>query len=882
VTDDLGGRLTQIATEHLRAFERAHAPGFVLPRVFGGHLVDADTHADLGYTLSLVHAAGVERVGDVPVVEAVRAALMGVDASTNPFSSYRVAEALLGFGPFDDTNPLVAGEDAKGRERLAAACDATSWVPLLDDVLPRNYAVVLARCEHARRRLGVEVDDAMLAELLERARALFHDGEPPGFIDDSHHGEGRFDIYSADIHLFAEPLADHLGERWQAGLRNVLHLVEHVSARNGAAITWGRSTGALSVCMTIELGALAVVNGLVDDPSRWLGLVSNAADHLDAWFADGVITAHQYRSPYGYRGPHRRLQMTFDCLGKLVQAALALGAAPGTAFDDGAPTFPDTDRLLRFRDGSTAAVWAHRSRGLAFALPFVGGVRTDYLPAPVSPGLFEVPVDRDLGTGVPVVWRRGRKYLTAGVPVAVAHDRATLRVEHQGFPAVSPSAFEGVDAPPPLGGGRRATYRVEGRTLVVDEELTFEKLPDAVALQMAEAVDRPLRFDVETEHPHAVDIVDTAGLKEYRSFWGELPRVHQVDLQPASSVSFRWSVTPKLRVASSAYGHHYDDGLYRHLTADVVRSRLRTERLRDPDALARSLQAVDVLHMHWPEWTTGIDVDCARVFIDVLRACDVRIIWTMHNLAPHGASMDEAGTALYQLWAGAADVVMHHSEWGSRLARERYQYRRDAVHRVIPHLHWGELTEATGPLTRQEAERALDLEPCALRFGVVGAPRAEKDAQLVLEAFAATKRDDAQLLVCSLDRERVPDDTRIRALPYEMVPRPLYDQRLRCIDVFVLPFSASGMLTTGTVGDVVAMGAPALVSAWPYLYEALGGAAIPYGTSADDLTDAIEQLDAATVARAATASRTLQAAYAPTRVAAMLLEVLEELGTAKL
>jgi hypothetical protein len=882
VSADLGRRLTGFASNHLGAFERTHAPSFRLPRVYGGHRVDADTHADLAYTLSLVHASGIDRIGDVPVVEAVRTALAGVDVTTNPFSSYRVAETLLRFGPFDDTNPLVAGEGASGRERLAAACDATSWVPLLDATLPRNYAVVLARCEHARRRLGIDVDDELFAALVERARALFHDGGPPGFIDDSHDGEGRFDIYSADAHLFAEPLADHLGDRWRAGLRNVLRLVEHVAARNGAAITWGRSTGALSVCMTIELGALGVASGFVDDPARWLGLVANAADHLDAWFAAGVITAHQYRSPYGYRGPHRRLQMTFDCLGKLAQAALALGRVSDALPDNAAATFPDTDTVLRFREGSAASVWAHRSRHLAFVLPLVGGVRTDYLPAPVSPGLFEVPVDRDLGTGVPVVWRRGRKYLTAGVPAAVVREGEALQVEHDGFLAVSPTALARADAPPPLGGRRRAVYRVEGRTLVVDEELTFEKQPDAVALQVAEAADRPLRFDVETDHPHSVDIVDTAGLKEYRSFWGELPRVHQADLEPAQSVRFRWSVTPKLRVASSAFGHHYDDGLYRHLTGDVARTRLRTERLRDPDGLARSLQAVDVLHMHWPEWTTGIDVECASTFVDVLRACDVRVVWTMHNLAPHGAPSDEAATAIYELWAGTADAVLHHSEWGACTARERYRYRPDALHRVVPHLHWGELMDAAGSSARAEAEQALGLEPCGLRLGLVGAPRGAKDTQLVLDAFAATKRDDVQLLVCSLDRELVPDDARITAVPYEMVPRPLYDQRLRCIDVFVLPFSASGMLTTGTVGDVVAMGAAALVSGWPYLHEALGDAAIPYGTSTDDLTDCIEGLDAATIARAATACRALRAAYAPARVAAQLMEVLEEVGTAKL
>jgi glycosyltransferase involved in cell wall biosynthesis len=290
---------------------------------------------------------------------------------------------------------------------------------------------------------------------------------------------------------------------------------------------------------------------------------------------------------------------------------------------------------------------------------------------------------------------------------------------------------------------------------------------------------------------------------------------------------------------------------------------------------------VDLLHLHWPEWVTGIDVECTRSFVEALRACDVRIVWTMHNLEPHDPTAGEGAAELYRLWAGAADAVLHHSEWGRRVAVERYDYRPDAIHRVVPHLHWGELM-AGDAVDRTSVEQALGLEPCGLRLGVVGAPRREKDVQLVLDAFAACKRDDIQLLICSIDGERVPDDDRITALPYELVGREVYDRRLRCIDVLVLPFASRGMLTTGTVGDVVGLGIPALVSEWPYLLEALGDAAIPYGTTADDLTACIEGLDASVLSRAAQASRALQTAYAPQRVARLLLDVLDEVGTAKL
>ncbi len=66
------------------------------------------------------------------------------------------------------------------------------------------------------------------------------------------------------------------------------------------------------------------------------------------------------------------------------------------------------------------------------------------------------------------------------------------------------------------------------------------------------------------------DTIEVDGLKEWRSFWSTMPTVHQVDLDTgliegaggsdAHRLSLR--VTPALRVASTAFGHHYHDSLY--------------------------------------------------------------------------------------------------------------------------------------------------------------------------------------------------------------------------------------------------------------------------------------------------------------------------------
>jgi hypothetical protein len=63
----------------------------------------------------------------------------------------------------------------------------------------------------------------------------------------------------------------------------------------------------------------------------------------------------------------------------------------------------------------------------------------------------------------------------------------------------------------------------------------------------------------------------------------------------------------------------------------------------------------------------------------------------------------------------------------------------------------------------------LHLDPVpegGFRLGLVGAPRAEKDVQLVLDAFHACGRDDLQLLVTCLSGEEVPEDERITASAY--------------------------------------------------------------------------------------------------------------------
>ena len=848
----LAEELVAHVEEQLTLLVDRHLPGFRVPGAFAGHQVLPDVRADLAFTLGLLARSGVAEVAGVPVVDAVERVLTPIDGpATHSFFSYRVAETVADLGMLDRLPANVA-----------EACDSSSMIPLLlEGELPRNYAAVLARCELGRLRLGLLDDEGPLDDLLRRTGALL----APGYVDDSQSGIGRYDIYTPDLYLFTEPLAERLGATWDRGARLALDLVTRVMAPDGTAVGWGRSTGALAACLTIELGGLA--RRLDEDADRWHARARLGLRGFRRWTTDGLVNAHQHRSTYGYRGPHRRLQMTLDCLGKLAAAALDLADAdppPATGL------FPDRDELVVFDPSRNAAVWTYRSHDLAFVLPLVGATVSDYLPAPHQPGLFEVPVGTDLPTGVPMVFAGGVRHTAGQLPAAVEKRPGGLRLRYDGF--ARSGVFEVDDATTTLPGRRDVTYRVEGRTLHVEEVLRFDEVPQAVTLHVTETTDRPLDVAFEAEGAHATTTVDTAGMKEHRSFWAELPALHQIDLDPARDLRFSWSVTPKLRVLTNARSHHYHRSLYDPLAGRVVEGQLSMRRGTPP------LRRWDLFHLHWPEGMFGTDLAAHRSLIADLDREELRTVWTQHNLVPH--DRDPRHEEVYAAWAATAAGVLHHSAWGMARVRERYEFRPDAVHRVVPHGHFGHRMVAAD---RREVEDELGLTPGRRRLGIIGAPRPEKDVAMAIEAFARAGRGDLELLVLSLDEgDPVPDVPGVVARPYELVPADVYNRRLQAIDVLVLPFRPGDMLTTGTVGDAIGRGIPSIASDWGYLTEALGDAAIVYGQGLEALTACIAGLGDDDLARAEAAARALQPVYDWATVAEQTLALFEAVGTTRL
>jgi hypothetical protein len=835
---DLSRQIADFATARTEALVARFLPGFVIPRFFCGHWrASGSEEANLAFLLGHLHRLSVGKIAGTPVEHALALLLRAIDgAKTDTFYSFFLADALLAYGPFAN-NPLLEDFTEAERENLRRAVDTTQMYDPATQTLrgyPNNYWAVLARCEFLRQQLGLLPDDAILQVAGTRLQALLFEN-PLGFFNDSRDTRGRYDIYTADVHLFCEPLWPAFDPgKIEANLRQHTRLIEKIAMENGASFVFGRSIGALSLCLTMEFLAMSLARGLAADPDRALRLIAHAFTAFTAWFEDDLIAAHRHGNTEGYRGVHRVLQMTLNCLDKLCYVAEKLHETP-TPSPSSAFLFPDIGEWIPF-DAENGGVWMFRNAHLTFQLPLINGGNADYAPFCRSPGLLENPIESPMYCGVPRLAARGEQFTVRDLPTRVEKTAAGLVVTHTDFAIVS-NGGQGA----PVHGQRTATYRVEADTLFIDEHLTFDELPDAISWFIPEST-RPLDIAFTSDSPLHHDTVAVAGMTEWRSAWGPLKTLHQAHLTPAREVRFACAIRPRLRVSvNPGRQHDYTRALLEKMPTRLFAETPQLVGTSLPADVAQLTRGMDILHVGWPEYlfsSTGLEeAEFDRqvlAFVDKLAACDVRIVWTMHNRRPHYWPADR-GRRLYEAWARVADAVIHHSEWGRRVALRELPYRPDALHVVIPHGHFGEQMRSTR--SRAEIEAALGLPPCAMRFGLLGRAQPEKRAELIMRAFTKGARDGQQLVLTAYDDKTPrPTDPRIIFLPRQQwMSREDIAGNTHLCDALVSAHLGDSYFTSGMAADSIGTAIPMLVPRWEYFDETFGDAAFYHDNTEESL-----------------------------------------------
>lgn len=873
--------IIQYTLERTEAIARRFLPDFEVPGYLAGYRTAAFDTVDLLYLLLHLNKVGIHEVCGVQTREIMPRLLRKINgAKTETFYSYRTAEVILHLGGFQ----ALEGFSEADLENLRQAVDTTHiFKPDTRTITvgARNYWFVLARAEYLRQKLGVLPDATILNTCIAQTREMLSEN-PTGFFDDSSEGQGRYDSYSADIYLFLEPLREFFdAELIRRNLRSHVKMLEAIALENGASVAWGRSIGALSLCLTMELAALGLHEDLATDRNRAVALIRNAFEHFKGWFQDDLISAHRGRMTESYRGVHRLLQMSLDSLCKLGKTAEILS---GCNEPDSAPVelFPSTDTLIRFEENRNAGLWMFRNQQISFQLPIVGGANADYAGWFHSPGLFDNPVESAFVCGVPHFANAEGEFICAGLPSILEKrpNGITLRFEQFHRCHSRPPVFENR-------GIREVSFSVIDDTVTATETWSFTEIPQAVGFQIPESK-RPLYLEVESNSPFRRSTVAVEGMAEWRGAWHSLTRLHQIDFTPAEKIEFRWKIRPALKVTVVPASHDYLSALYSAMPDGAVSvRRLESGSASNQMTVEHLAGDSDIFHVGWPEHLFNPggmkleDFD-QRYFqlVEALGQAPVKVIWTMHNRRPHaehwrGSRSDQ----LYRAWASVADAVIHHSRCGMEMMRNELPYKKEAIHVVIPHGHYG--AQMAVSKTRAELEQMLQIPPAKMRLGVLGRAQKEKQVEMIARAFMKAARPDQQLLITAhpIDLD-VSGDPRIILLPRPpWFTRELIAAQVHVCDALVSAHAGETYLTSGTIADAIGAGIPMITNEWEFFREMLGDSAIYHDNTEESLTEVFRRITPEEIARGKTATTSLQPRFDWHTVADQTLTALRQLGT---
>ncbi|MBL8994815.1 MAG: hypothetical protein JNM63_15820, partial [Spirochaetia bacterium] len=385
---------------------------------------------------------------------------------------------------------------------------------------------------------------------------------PEGFWDDHKEFAGRYDIYSADVLLFLQPLWPLIREDASAKqkldvmLQKIVDLGETIALEGGVSWAYGRTINGHSQAMLMELMSMALAEGLSSDESRAFALVREGFKNLSSSFRDGYCDLQRDKAIERYRSAWRIFESTVDILGKFCYTSDQLKAcdeANAAWAKKPKSLFPIQDRWISF-DEKNAGLWTFRNRKMAFQLPVVAiNDPASYLPFPHAPGVFENACDNFLLSGSPRLLLEGRQYTTSGRPAEVVKKKNSLQLRYDAWLACDEVPYSGILIPflpvkksdkAFLRGARDVTFTVVDNRLLVEEKWSFEDLPSAIQLDIAEA-NKKFKIELKCASPFTSNVMPVEGLPDWRSVWGTVKNLHQFSLEPKKEINLGYSIALK-------------------------------------------------------------------------------------------------------------------------------------------------------------------------------------------------------------------------------------------------------------------------------------------------------------------------------------------------
>jgi glycosyltransferase involved in cell wall biosynthesis len=310
----------------------------------------------------------------------------------------------------------------------------------------------------------------------------------------------------------------------------------------------------------------------------------------------------------------------------------------------------------------------------------------------------------------------------------------------------------------------------------------------------------------------------------------------------------------------------------------------RIEDLADLPSPA-SLRARVAVHLHWTNrilaGATSDDDATARIdallgIMDPFLAGGGQLVWTVHNTLPHGDRLASAEGRLQQAIVDRATVVHILAERTPDLVRDWFTIPSDRVLHVPHPSYRGAYPDLVG---RSEARYRMGIDADEVVYAMVGAIRAYKGIDLVLDAFDAVVASDVAASTGRARRLVVAgppgDEPEVAAflerarhhpgvwLAAQRVPDDRISTLLRASDLALFPYRRS--LNSGALMLALTFGLPVIAAETGALAELVTPSVGRLFTPADGmaLVEAIRGADALLVPEARAAAGAQADAHDP-------------------
>lgn len=235
---------------------------------------------------------------------------------------------------------------------------------------------------------------------------------------------------------------------------------------------------------------------------------------------------------------------------------------------------------------------------------------------------------------------------------------------------------------------------------------------------------------------------------------------------------------------------------------------------------------VDIIHLHWPDLAisgSNLPRVIARSLLllsrlGLAKLMGAKVIWTVHNLAPHDRSNRLVSWVYWKVFFYLLDGVIFLSARAREEALAALPALRSKISVVIPHGHYKPVLSAADYLHDKKCVRAKYQLPqdrfIYLHFGQV---RDYKNVEALVEEFLALGESDALLLIAGnvgSSDERKQWLTQIAATHGEIrvdlrhIPENVLFEYLEASDLVVLPYKR--ILNSGSAMMALSAGRPVL------------------------------------------------------------------------